>query len=283
MNNLVAWLNGKKTIIGIVLTFILLMLPYLAIPQVHAILVTYAMFYQIALKMSAGLIGVGVWHKLVKLTNLLGGAADVDKPDPAGEGAQSGSPASSDPGTVAKLLIVGLAITSLLSFGMVERSRASELIQPAITADSPGVYLSWGKLSLVAPLRVVDLAPYIKVISASKDMPGAPFNAVGAQTSLAAWPTSPVPYSILGKQMVIPYDFLTLSFGGVTSFQANGMPYASVMAKLWFVSTPDGTQIMEVGGGYGHDFKANQDYWLLLATTPIGDVWDAIVIGIFGK
>lgn len=253
MNNLVAWLNGKKTIIGIVLTFILLMLPYLAIPQVHAILVTYAMFYQIALKMSAGLIGVGVWHKLVKLTNLLGGAADVDKPDPAGEGAQSGSPASSDPGTVAKLLLIGLIAASLLSFGAMERCRADSISTP----EAPAAFYHIGLVDGWLPLQHVDFAPYLSALNGT----GKISDAVGADMKLLAFPRT--------AWQGIPADFFAANFGAATSSQLNGMAYGSVSFNVLQVITQAPTFLSYVSFGYSRDFATNNSYLVIGTAIPI--------------
>lgn len=150
-----------------------------------------------------------------------------------------------------KILLGLLVIASLVGF--------VGAVNIVFGADAPnGVYCKLGAFAFTYPLANVDATPYFKSISTGEEM-------IGAQTALLVFPDKDLSW----HGAIIPVGLIKLNFGGITSFKANGMPYASISLKTWKITNNAGQTITDLAWGYGHDFRANQDHFLIGATFPI--------------
>lgn len=126
------------------------------------------------------------------------------------------------------------------------------------TPNTPGTYFHAGPVEFWYPLAHVDATPYWKSLTTGDEM-------FGAQTDMFSAPRQDTDF----HGIRIPANMMKISFGGITSLKANGMPYASLSLKLWNITNLKGQEISYIAAGYGHDFKINQDHVLLGATFPI--------------
>ena len=167
--------------------------------------------------------------------------ADIQVLPAAAAPAPSGSSVSVPIQTAAKALIVALGVMALLSGGVRN-----------VMADSapatPAAFWSLGQLQGWYPLQHVDAIPYLDSITTGDKM-------IGADTKLATFPAK--------QYGVIPPAFANLNVGAITSLKANGMPYASISLNIWEIKTLSGGSISYISLGYGHDFKINQDHFLI--------------------
>lgn len=128
---------------------------------------------------------------------------------------------------------------------------------------TPGTYWNIGNLEFWYPLAHVDATPFWKSITTGDEM-------IGAQTRLASFPCQDLTANILFvKSVKIPSGFFSFNGGGITSLKANGMPYLSLMVKVWKIQNLSGDTLSYIGFGYGHDFKLGQDHLLIGATFPV--------------
>jgi hypothetical protein len=116
------------------------------------------------------------------------------------------------------------------------------LVVPAIAEDG-GAYFKWGEFELTYPLSNASATALYDFWKGEGLM--------GVETSIADW------------------KMLSLDFGAVTSFKANGMPFASVNCNFGDLIPNIPVGMAKMGLWYGHDFKLNENRAGIKAIVPL--------------
>lgn len=110
--------------------------------------------------------------------------------------------------------------------------------------EGAGAYFKWGGIEFTYPLANASAIALYDLARGNGLM--------GAETRLVSWKR------------------LNLNGGAVTSFQANGMPFASLdFDWAGIIANVSETKLAKVGIWYGHDFATNDNHYGIKASVSM--------------
>jgi hypothetical protein len=140
-------------------------------------------------------------------------------------------------------------------------------IVPVMAEETAGAYfrIPGTSIDFVYPFYHIDFCPYVHSVTKDLDM-------LGADMRVVSWPGEQRPFGLFGREFVIEPNFINVNGGYVTSDIKNGMPYGSVSVDILKLTTRAPDFLSYIALGYAHDFRYNENHFLINTAIPLQDI-----------